>query len=79
MIKCQYDYSRKKKSLNKSLTKEEIVKMRVYMYICTQIKFSHFSLLVCMEADGGSDNAETDSSTFWPRGEKIKIESRDTL
>ena len=34
------------------------------MYICTQIKFSHFSLLVCMEADGVSDNAETDSSTF---------------
>lgn len=49
------------------------------MYICTQIKFDHFSLLVCMEADGLSDDAETDSFTFWPRGEKIKIESGDTL
>lgn len=34
------------------------------MYICTQIKLDHFSLLVCMEADGLSDDAETDSFTF---------------
>lgn len=64
--------AKRKKSLFRSVTKEEPVKVWAYLCICPQIKFSYFSLLVCIVAEGVSDNGEWESSTFVHRGEKVE-------